>query len=184
MQPASQEEIKCTKSKEQLGSYCDFPPLGHLRFRHGCFITGTFRQRHCSVLRTFWQMDVSTQERFKMGTFWHGGFLAWGIFSTMDILARYIWAPENFICPCAKTNSYQNVPVPKIPCAEKFLCQNSPVLKRPSARMSAAPISMCVEMLPWWNICAKIPLAKISGIKMVGSLNVLKYTVIERKKRL
>ena len=55
----------------------------HESFQHGYFITGTFRHMHCSVLRTFRQMDFSTSECFiQHGEFWNGKFLTRGIFET------------------------------------------------------------------------------------------------------
>ena len=44
------------------------------------FYHGTFQNLHCSALRTFWHMDVSTWEGFEMATFWHGEFSGRGIF--------------------------------------------------------------------------------------------------------
>ena len=49
-------------------------------FRHGCFITETFWHVHHSAL----------------GTFWHGDFLAWGLFSTKNFRHRKILARRHF----------------------------------------------------------------------------------------
>ena len=51
-------------------------------FRHRYFIMGTFRLMHHLALRTFWQTDESTQERFNKGIFCHGEYSAQGIFGT------------------------------------------------------------------------------------------------------
>ena len=138
---------------------------------------------HRSALRTFRQMDISTLERFGMGNFRHGEFSApehfgtwifwhlakqYGRFGT-DIsapvlLCRNVHVPK---CPRAEMFLCQKFLGPKSPCAEKSPCRNVPVLKCPSAGTSAAPNGARAEMFPWWNIRAKMTLAKMFRAEMV-----------------
>ena len=67
---------------------------------------GTFWHVHCSALQNFWQMDVSTQERFDVGTVWHEEFWHHGtgyfdtLQSSMDILAPVLLCIYMPKCPC------------------------------------------------------------------------------------
>ena len=120
-----------------------FRPFRHGTFRqesfwHECFITGTFRHVHCSALRTFRQMDISTREHFGTETFRHEEFSARGIFGTGTFRHGDISAHGHFgtvaqvpKCLCrnvhitlqgAKISLRRNVQVPKYPCAEMFRC--------------------------------------------------------------
>ena len=121
-------------------------------FRHGCFITRTFWHVHHWALKRLWQLDISTRERFAMGTFQHGKFSAQGIFTAVDISAQDILAPENLgtwiFWHLAKQYGRfgtdilapvllcRNVHVPKCPRAELFLCRTFLLPKIPRAKKS------------------------------------------------
>jgi hypothetical protein len=87
---------KLPKFKQNFCSTIRYRTFWQESFWHGCFITGKFWHMHHSALWTFRQMDVSTWERFNVGTFWHREFSARGIFGTgifwqRDILASWMF---------------------------------------------------------------------------------------------
>ena len=138
-------------------TYNAYRPFRQESFWHGCFITGTFRHVHHSVLQTFGQMDISTQEHFDMRTFRHRDFSACGLFGTWTFRHGDISAHGHFgtvaqvpKCLCrnvhialqgAKISMCRNVQVPKYPCAEMFRCRKFLVPKIPRAENS-----------PCWNL--------------------------------
>ena len=152
-------------------------PIDHFgpeHFSKSHFGTDVSSREHFGTLalRTFRQMDFSTPDRFDMGNFRHGEFLARGIFGTRTFRHRDISAPERFgtwifwhlakqcghfgtdisapgpKCPCAEMSPCRDAPVPKNPSAEKSPCRNVPVLKCPSAGMSAALNGARAEIFP------------------------------------
>ena len=106
------------------------------------FHLGTFRHVHLLVLWMFRQIDVTTRERFNIGTFWHD------IFWHMNILTHgYFGTLQRNIdifgtCATVYLTSFRNVPVPKIPRAESSSCQ-----KVPKSKLSRVEMSIC------WNVC-------------------------------
>ena len=142
-------------------TYNAYRPFRQESFWHGCFITGTFRHVHHSVLQTFGQMDISTQEHFDMWIFWHGDFSARGIFGTGTFRHGDISAHGHFgtvaqvpKCLCrnvhialqgAKISLCQNVPVPKIPRAKNSLCRKGPLPKRPRVETSICQ-NVCITL--------------------------------------
>ena len=133
-------------------------------FRKSHFGTDVSSWEHFDMCRNVQVlMDVSTRERFDMGSFRHEEFSASGIFGTGTFQHGDISAQGHFGTvaqvpkyPCVEMFLCQKFLVPKITRAENYPCRNVPVLKRPSAGTPAEPNGACAEMFPWWNICAEM----------------------------
>ena len=144
------------------------------------FGTCTFRPCRCTHIWTF-----HLHGNFNTRTFWHGDILAQGIFIHIvhwitssvhggfgtDISAHVLLCLK---CPCTKMSPCQNVHcqkilVPKRPCAEKSLYRKVLIPKRPQRWKSMCwnTYSSSAEISRWWNVCAKMSLAKMLGVEMV-----------------
>ena len=93
-------------------------------FRHGYFISGTFRYE-----------DISAQEHFGMGIFWHHGRLGMGTLQHWNISAQCYFGTwthaETPKCPW-----FWNIPMPKCCHAEISSCQKVHMMKYPCRNAS------------------------------------------------
>ena len=126
-------------------------------------------------MSTFIPKDVPVDGRFNMGTFWHKEFSTREIFSTMDISARDILAPEHFgtwifwhlakhyglsaqtfryLCYCAEMSPCRNVLVPKIPRVENSSCRKVPMSERSRVETSIFQIDRSAERCRYRNVTA------------------------------
>ena len=120
-------------------------------FRHGYFISGTFRYE-----------DISAQEHFGMGIFWHHGCFSMGTSWHWNILARGYFDTWTFwhralVLKCLCLNVYIALQGVKM-----YMCWNVHVLKYHSAKMSQC----CNIPVP------KCPCSKKSPCRNVSCLNV------------
>ena len=168
-------------------------------FRHGDFsVPWTFR--HMDILSpwTFRHRDISAWGQNGTGTFWHRNISTHGCFGTGKFRhhakqyghRQFGTCAEMWYCaktsilpkyPCAEMFQCQNVPVPKDPHAEISRCRNIPVPKNSFCRKIHVPNNLLAEMsmetkcphaemILWWNICAKMSLAEMSGSEIIWSL--------------
>ena len=143
-----------------------------------------FHHRKISATAPFGHADVPADWRFNTGTFGHGEFSAWGIFSTRNIQhhghfsTRYfgtcIFWHMDISAPCKVIWMFWHrhfgtcATVPKFPHAEISPCRNVPVPKYPRAVNSSPQkiqMSKCSSVkrqsdgtsaLIWWSYVLKI----------------------------
>ena len=126
-------------------------------FRHGHFITCTFRHVHVSALRMYRHMDISS-----LWTFWYKVFSARGLFDTRIFQHHGYFSTAAQVPNVCAEMSILLCKVPKYPRAENSLCQNIPMPKKSLCQnIHGDEMSMC------WYVhqaesctCRNIPVMK------------------------
>ena len=119
----------------------------------------------CFIIHDSWRLGLISA-RGITGIFWHEDISAQEHFGTGAPVPKCLCRNVYVALHSAKMSMCQNVNVLKHPCAEMCQCCNIPVLNCPLCRN--IPMLKCsrAEKSPWWNVCAEMSLAKMSGAEI------------------